>query len=114
MGLAMFYGHGLGKLMSYQQRAGKFADPLGLGSEATFAFAVLAEVLCALAVAAGFFTRLAAIPPMLVMATAILTVHLGDPFKDWEKALLFLAGYLAIAVLGPGKASLDAKFRGVS
>ena len=114
MGLALFWGHGLGKLMSYPERAAKFADPIGIGSEATLAFAVFAEALCALAVASGIFTRLAAIPPMIFMAAAILFVHMGDPFRDWEKALLFFAGYLAIAILGPGKASLDSKFRGVS
>ena len=114
VGLGLFWGHGLGKLLHFQQRASGFPDPLGIGSEATLAVAVLAEVLCALAVASGIFTRLAAIPPALMMAVAILTVHLGDPFKDWELAALYLAGFLTVALVGPGGISLDTKFRNVS
>ncbi len=112
MGLALFFGHGLGKLLDYSERASRFPDPLGLGSEASLALMVIAEVLCALAVAAGIFTRLAAIPPIIGMAVAILLVHAGDPFGEWEKGLLFLAGFLAIALIGPGRLSLDARFRG--
>ena len=112
IGLSMFFGHGLGKLLQYPERAGRFPDPLGLGSEASLALMVIAEALCALAVAAGIFTRLAAIPPIIGMAVAILFIHAGDPFGEWEKALLFLGGFLAIALLGPGRLSLDAKFRG--
>lgn len=113
VGLGLFWGHGLGKLLHFRQRAGSFPDPLGIGSEATLALAVLAEVLCALAVAGGIFTRLAAIPPILLMAVALLTVHLGDPFQKWELAALYLAGFLTIALIGPGSLSLDKKFRGV-
>lgn len=114
VGLGMFWGHGLGKLLHFQQRAGRFPDPLGIGGEATLVVAVIAEVLCALAVAAGIFTRLAAIPPALVMLVAMLTIHLGDPFEKWELALVYFAGYVAVALLGPGRLSLDAKFRGVT
>lgn len=114
MGLSLFFGHGLGKVLHYSERAGRFPDPLGIGSEASLVLMIIAEVLCALAVAAGMFTRLATIPPIIGMSVAILFVHRGDPFGDWEKALLFLAGFLAIALIGPGRLSLDTKIRGRS
>ncbi len=114
IGLGLFYGHGLGKLLNFRQRSGGFPDPLGVGSEATMVIAVIAEVLCALAVAAGIFTRLATIPPLLTMTVALLVVHMGDPFGDWELAALYFAGFLAVGLMGPGKLSLDSKFRGVT
>lgn len=110
IGLGLFFGHGLGKLLNYSQRAGRFPDPIGIGSEASFVLMLIAEVLCALAVAGGIFTRLAAIPPIIGMTVAIFAVHLGDPFGDWELASLYLAGYLAVALIGPGRLSLDFKF----
>lgn len=112
IGLGLFFGHGLGKVLNYSERAGRFPDPLGLGGEASLVLMVLAEVLCGLAVAAGIFTRLAAVPPILGMLVAIAFVHRGDPFGDWELALLYLAGYAAIALIGPGRLSLDFRFRG--
>ncbi len=112
VGLGLFFGHGLGKLLNFQQRSGNFPDPLGIGSEATLAIAVFAEVLCALAIASGIFTRLATIPPLLMMAVALFIFHLGDPFSDWELAALYFAGLVAIALMGPGRLSLDTRFRG--
>ena len=41
------------------------------------------------------------------MAVAVLVVHVNDPFKRQELALLYLAGFAAIALIGPGKYSID-------
>lgn len=106
--------HGFGKLkMLLGGQASNFADPIGLGPAFTLFFAVFAEFLCSLLVVVGLATRIAAIPPVLVMATAAFVVHGGDPWVmtgqggSKEPALLFLAGFLAIALLGPGDFSLD-------
>lgn len=108
MGLSMFYGHGLGK---WERLFGteeiKFADPFGLGPVISLGLAVFAEVICALLVSMGLFTRLSTIPLIITMATAFFTAHLDDPFGRQEKVILFGFAFLAIFLMGPGKYSLD-------
>jgi putative oxidoreductase len=41
------------------------------------------------------------------MGVAAFVVHAEDPFGKMEKALLYLFGYLLLAMTGPGKYSLD-------
>jgi putative oxidoreductase len=43
------------------------------------------------------------------MIVAAFIVHFDDPFKNKELALLYLAGFLIIFIIGPGKYSLDKK-----
>ena len=43
------------------------------------------------------------------MLVAVFIVHLGEPFKSFEKALLFLVGFVVIILVGPGKYSFDNK-----
>lgn len=88
-----------------------FADPFGTGPVVALVLTVFAELICGLAVAAGIFTRWATIPLIITMLVAILMIHAGDPFPDWEKAALFLAAYLAIFMAGPGRYSLDQRIR---
>ncbi|MDX1644308.1 MAG: DoxX family protein [Thermoanaerobaculia bacterium] len=109
--LTFFGGHGLGKLLGFAERAGKFADPFGLGSEVSLALMVLAEAICSIAVALGIFTRWATIPPIIGMSVALLWAHSGLIFGEGEKAYLYLVVYLAILVLGPGRLSLDHRMR---
>ena len=45
--------------------------------------------------------------PILTMFFAVVLVHMDDPFKSWEKPLLFLIGFLIILLMGPGRYSLD-------
>jgi putative oxidoreductase len=43
------------------------------------------------------------------MLVAAFIVHLDDPFKRKELALLYLVGFLIVLLMGPGKYSLDKK-----
>jgi putative oxidoreductase len=43
------------------------------------------------------------------MLVAAFIVHLDDPFKRKELALLYLVGFLVVLLMGPGKYSLDKK-----
>jgi len=43
------------------------------------------------------------------MAVAAFIVHGDDPFGTKEKALLYLAFFIVIALVGPGKFSIDEK-----
>jgi len=46
---------------------------------------------------------------MATMIVAAFIVHLDDPFKRKELALLYLVGFLIVLLMGPGKYSLDKK-----
>lgn len=106
-GLLMLFAHGLPKLMTFSEKSSSFPDPLHISSVASLSLALFAEVGCALAVAAGFYTRLATLPLLFTMAIAFFVIHADDAFKVQEKALLFAILYAAILLMGPGKYSLD-------
>lgn len=108
----MIIGHGWGKLMKlFSGEPIEFGDPYGIGPTASLILAVFAEFLCSVLVMLGLFTRLAVIPLIVTMLTVIFLVHLGDPFTRVEKAILFLAPFVAILLTGPGAFSLDAIWR---
>ena len=84
-----------------------FGDPIGIGEVASKILAVIGEAICPLLIIIGLKTRLAAIPAIITMAVAAFVVHGADPFQKKELALLYLVGFVAIALLGPGKFSID-------
>ena len=106
-GVPMLLAHGWGKLTGFPERSGSFPDPFGVGPPVSMGLAVFAEVVCAALVAAGFLTRLAAIPLVVTMAVAAFAIHADDPFADKELALAYLAMYLTILGTGPGRFSVD-------
>ena len=103
----MIAGHGWGKLMAFSDRADSFPDPLGIGNSASMGLAVLAEVVCAALVAVGFMTRVMVIPLIITMCVAFFIIHAADPFGQKELAAVYGIGYIAIALIGPGKFSVD-------
>ena len=106
----MLFGHGWGKLTSFNDAAGNFPDPLGIGSGLSLGLAVFAEVVCAALVMLGLATRLAVVPLAITMAVAALIVHGTDPFAGKELALCYLAAYVLLFFTGAGSLSLDALF----
>lgn len=106
-GLALAFGHGLGKLTGYSARAAEFADPLGVSSPVSLALAVFAEFFCSLALVLGLFTRGVIIPLIVNMSVAGLVVHAADPFRRKELALVYLTAFVVLLITGPGKFSLD-------
>jgi putative oxidoreductase len=106
-GALLIYGHGWGKLMHFGERLGSFSDPIGLGSPVSFTLVVFAEVFCAIAVAIGLFTRVASIPLIIFFAVAAFVQHAHDPFNRRELPMLYGIVYLALALTGPGRFSID-------
>ncbi|MBI3884004.1 MAG: DoxX family protein, partial [Sphingobacteriales bacterium] len=53
------------------------------------------------------FTRYAVIPLIITMGVALFKAHHGDVFGDGEMAMLYLAGYVLLLLVGPGKVSVD-------
>ena len=109
----MMFGHGWGKMMKlFTGDPTKFADPIGLGAPTSLGLTVFSEVFCAALILVGLFTRFVSIPLIITMLVAAFIIHGADPFGDKEMALIYLFGYIAIYLLGPGKYSLDAQMRG--
>lgn len=106
-GSLMLFGHGLSKLLNFSERAGVFADPLGVGPALSLSLAVFAEVFCALAIILGFMTRFAAVPLVITMVVIAFIVHDGDPWGKKEFALLYAVPFLTLFLTGPGRFSLD-------
>jgi putative oxidoreductase len=106
----MLFAHGLPKVMKFKDRFHSFADPLGIGSEASFILTVFAEFLCSALIILGLKARWAAIPLFITMIVAAFMVHLNDPFGKKELALLYASGFLLLIFTGGGRFGLDALF----
>lgn len=109
-GAMLFYGHGLPKLLHFAERAPRFFDPFGIGPARSLGLVVFAEVACSLLVVIGFATRFATIPPIVTMLVAAFAANAGQPFRERELALLYLAAFVTLLLTGPGRFAVDAKF----
>jgi len=100
--------HGTGKLITlFEGVPIEFADPIGIGPEASFVLAVFAEFVCSLFLILGFATRFATVPLIITMLVAGFIVHANDVFFVKEKAFMFLFVFITIAIAGAGKISVD-------
>ena len=111
LGLSLLLLHGWGKLSRFQEMSEKFADPLGIGTQASLGLAVFGEVIAAGLLIFGLFTRLAALSCATTMAVAFFLVHkmvLKGPTSG-ELAFIYLAGFVTILIAGPGRFALDGK-----
>lgn len=106
MGILMM-SHGYDKLINFNEKKALFYDFLSLGSTTSLMLCIFAEFFCALFVVIGLFTRLVAVPLVIVMSIAIFSVHKMDFFDTGEKASLYLTGFLVLLLCGPGRASVD-------
>lgn len=111
-GTLMIVGHGWPKVVGWAERSQSFFDPFGVGSTASLAMTIGAEVVCAALIVIGLGTRFVAVPLIIAMTVALFIFHAGDTLRDREMAILFLGAFTAIALIGPGRYSLDAVIRG--
>ena len=90
----------------------------------------LTELICGFAILIGFFIRVAAVPMIFVMLTAMFTVHLKYGFSaiktiglsadgplfgppGFEVDLLYIAGLIALIILRSGALSVDSSVKGI-
>ena len=103
----LIYGHGWGKLVHFTDRSSHFADPLHVGPSLSLGLTVFAELICAACVFLGFATRFTVVPILVLFGVIIFVVSGGQPFGERELAILYAIPFLAIALLGPGRFSID-------
>jgi len=103
----MLLPHGWGKMNRLFDDDIKFSDPIGLGEVPSLVLVAFAEFIVPILIILGLKTRILSIFPIITMIVAAFVVKLDQGFFAMEKALLFLAGFTAIALIGPGKYSID-------
>ena len=104
---ALMMMHGYDKLVHFDKYAGEFMNFMGLGTKVSLSLCIFAEFFCSILLILGFFTRLATIPLIITMCVIVFQVGKGDVFGKAEIGALYLAGYILILFIGPGKASVD-------
>ena len=105
----MLLNHGLSKLTNFGEMSSKFFDLFGIGSAASLALAVFAEVFCSALLTVGLLTRFAAASLSFTMLVAFAMVHemrlSGE--RSGELAFIYLAGFATLLIAGPGRYSAD-------
>ena len=102
--------YGWEKFSKYGEWSKTFEDPLGVGSAASLALCISAELFAAGFLALGLFTRFALVPLIINMAVIGFIIHANDPMREKEHALTFLFMFIALFLTGPGKYSIDNLF----
>lgn len=107
-GLALALAHGAGKVPP-SERFVSGVEALGFPAPLLFAWAAgLSEFAGGFLLAAGLFTRPAALMVLITMLVAAFRRHAPDPFADKEKAFLYAAIALVFLIAGGGRLALDA------
>ena len=109
---ALLMPHGYDKLVHFASKRNTFMNFMGMGSTTSLCLVIFAEFFCSLFVIVGLFTRIFAIPPAIALGVALVKAHHGDIFGAGASAALFLTCFLAILLMGPGKASVDGMISG--
>ncbi|HBR52715.1 MAG TPA: DoxX family protein [Flavobacteriaceae bacterium] len=107
---ALMLTHGIPKFMAFiGGDLSVVGDPLGIGGMLTSILVLLGELVAPVLIIIGIKTRFAAVASAITMAVAAFVVHGADPLAKKEMALLYLIGFLSIALMGAGSISVDKK-----
>lgn len=101
--------HGVPKIQNLMSDNIQFADIFGMGATLSLVLATIIEVVLPILIIIGYKTRIASIPIILTMLVAAFVYHANDPIGIKEKSLLFMCGFITIALAGAGKYSIDKK-----
>lgn len=101
-----FASHGLDKLEHFAETAAHFPAPFGMDGDVAVALSIFGELICGVAFAIGFLTRLTLLPMIFTMFVAFTTVH-GGSVSGGELAFLYLVVFVLSWFAGAGKYSVD-------
>jgi putative oxidoreductase len=103
--------HGWMKITMYGAMSPRFPDPFGIGSPASLALSMFAEVVCSSLIVLGLFTRFAALVCVINLTTAFVIAHgmaLKGPHSG-ELPVVYLGAFIVVLLAGPGRFSLDGR-----
>jgi putative oxidoreductase len=86
-----------------------FPDPVGIGAGPSWASTIFAELFCPIFVLLGMLTRIAALPPLVVMAVSALQLPAGTSWPAREAFLLLALPFCVLTFTGAGDYSFDAR-----
>jgi len=110
-GVSLALAHGSGKLPPSEGFIGGTAK-MGFPIPEFFSWAAaLTESVGGIFLALGFLTRLSSFFIVLLMLTALLGVHIADPYPKQELAFLYLFIAIAFMLKGSGDWSIDSFLR---
>lgn len=99
--------HGYDKLVHFAEYQKTFMNFLGLGSALSLSLVIFSEFFCSIFLIIGLFSRLVTIPIIIGLSVAVFKAHNGDFSGKGELPSLFLACFIAILLVGPGRISID-------
>jgi putative oxidoreductase len=105
LGICILYG--FDKLMNFHNLSIVFSDPLHIGHRWSLILVIFAELVCGLLVALGLLTRLAAFVLVICFGVAFFLKQKGHIHAQDEQAVLYLAAFFSILLVGPGRISVD-------
>lgn len=103
----MLMQHGYFKLVNFATMKDSFLNFLGMGSAVSLSLSIFAEFFCSIFIMIGLFTRLTVIPIIIGLVVALMKAHNNAIFGEGELPAVYVAGFLIIFLLGPGKVSVD-------
>lgn len=107
LGTLMVVKYGFQKITHFSETASHMPNLLGMGGTVNAALIIFAEFFCGMFLILGLFTRLACIPLIIAMSVILYRVTHFDFFGQGHLAALYLTGFIAILLIGPGKVSVD-------
>lgn len=112
LGLSMLVLHGWGKMTRFFGGATGFPDPLGVGWRVSMGLTVFAEVVCAALIVLGLATRFAALVSVILLVVVFAVLNGMKLSGSGELAFVYLAGFVALFLAGPGRFSVDGRTGG--
>src|ERR1700754_1599914 len=106
-GLLLCINHGFEKLLHFSKLEYTFADPFHIGHRWTLVCTIFSEVVCWLLLTLGLFTRIAALILVIEFAVIPFLIHKGSSLGSRELDLVYLTGFFAVLMVGPGRVSVD-------
>ena len=100
--------HGLPKILHFSTELQHIEDPFHFGRGFSLVFAIFAEVLCPLLIAAGLLVRASSIPIVCLLVVAMFVVHPEWSVADGQFGWLLLIVFGTVALAGGGRYSIDA------